>query len=89
MGACWRIKQVPLNNWLRQLIESYTSWFMLDLWPLKYPCTNVDQNLFLQKCKQQHLDKLKDEVKTPWVYLLTQRAETHLEGFFFFFFFFF
>ena len=23
-------------------------------------------NLFLQKCKKQHLDKLK-EVKTPWV----------------------
>ena len=39
---------------------------MLDLWPLKYPCVNISPNLFLQKCKQQHLDKLK-EVKTPWV----------------------
>ena len=39
---------------------------MLDLWPLKYPCANISPNLFLQKCKQQHLDKLK-EVKTPWV----------------------
>ena len=26
----------------------------------------MSPNLFLQKCKQQHLDKLK-EVKTPWV----------------------
>ena len=39
---------------------------MLDLWPLKYPCANISPNLFLQKCKQQHLDKLK-EVKTPRV----------------------
>ena len=39
---------------------------MLDLWTLKYPCTNKSLNLFLQKCKQQYLDKLK-EVKTPWV----------------------
>ena len=36
------------------------------IWPLKYPCANISPNLFLQKCKQQHLDKLK-EVKTPWV----------------------
>ena len=41
---------------------------MLDLWPLKYPCANISPNLFLQKCKKQHLDKLK-EVKTPWVLL--------------------
>ena len=41
-------------------------WILLDLWPLKYPCANISPNLFLQKCKQQHLDKLK-EVKTPWV----------------------
>ena len=26
----------------------------------------MSPNLFLQKCEQQHLDKLK-EVKTPWV----------------------
>ena len=26
----------------------------------------MSPNLFLQKCKQQYLDKLK-EVKTPWV----------------------
>ena len=25
----------------------------------------MNPNLFLQKCKQQHLDKLK-EVRTPW-----------------------
>ena len=36
------------------------------LWPLKYPRANKSSNLFLQKCKKQHLDKLK-EVKTPWV----------------------
>ena len=36
------------------------------LWPLKYPRTNKSPNLFLQKCKQQPLDKLK-EVKPPWV----------------------
>ena len=36
------------------------------LWPLKYPRTNNSPNLFLQKCKKQRLDKLK-EVKTPWV----------------------
>ena len=28
--------------------------------------TNLDPNIFLQKCKQQTFDKLK-EVKTPWV----------------------
>ena len=39
---------------------------MLDLWPVKYPCAKMSPNLFLQKCKQQHLGKLK-EVKTPWV----------------------
>ena len=39
---------------------------MLDLWPLEYPSANISPNLFRQKCKQQHLDKLK-EVKTPWV----------------------
>ena len=33
------------------------------LWPLKYPHANKWTNLFLQKCKQQHLDKLK-ELKT-------------------------
>ena len=36
------------------------------LWPLKYPRANKSPNLFLQKCKQQHLDKLK-EVKTQRV----------------------
>ena len=33
---------------------------------MKYPSANKSPNLFLQKCKQQHLDKVK-EVKTPWV----------------------
>ena len=35
--------------------------------PLKYPCTKKSPNLFLQKFKQQHLDKLK-KVKTPWLF---------------------
>ena len=48
------------------VIKSCNLWIMLDLWPLKYPCANISPNLFLQKCKQQHLDKL-TEVKTPWV----------------------
>ena len=48
------------------VIKSCNLWIMLDLWPLRYPCANMSPNLFLQKCKQQHLDKLK-EVKTPWV----------------------
>ena len=49
-----------------KVIKSCNVWIMLDLWPLKYPCANISPNLFLQKCKQQHLDKLK-AVKTPWV----------------------
>ena len=49
-----------------KVIKSCNIWIMLDLWTLKYPCINISPNLFLQKCKQQHLDKLK-EVKTPWV----------------------
>ena len=42
--------------------------FVINPWPLtlKNPCANMSPNLFLQKCKQQHLDKLK-EVKPPWV----------------------
>ena len=48
------------------VIKSCNLWIMLDLWPLNYPCANMSPNLFLQKCKQQHLDQLK-EVKTPWV----------------------
>ena len=47
-------------------MKSCNLWLILDLWPLKYPYANKSPNLFLQKCKQQHLDKLK-EVKTPWV----------------------
>ena len=48
-----------------KVIKSCNMWIMLDLWPLKYPCANISPNAFLQKCKWQHLDKLK-EVKTPW-----------------------
>ena len=42
--------------------------FVIDpyIWPLKYTRANKSPNLFLQKWKKQHLDKLK-EVKTPWV----------------------
>ena len=29
------------------------------IWPLKYTCVNKSTNLFLQKCKQQYLDKPK------------------------------
>ena len=36
------------------------------IWPLKYTRANKSPNLFLQKWKKQHLDKLK-VVKTPWV----------------------
>ena len=49
-----------------KVIKSSNLWIMLDLWPVKYPCAKMSPNLFLQKCKQQYLDKLK-EVKTPWV----------------------
>ena len=51
---------------LRQLTKRNILWFVLDLWPLKNPCTNMDPNLFLQKCKQQYWDKL-NESKTLWV----------------------
>ena len=37
------------------------------IWPLKYTRANKSPNLFLQKWKKQHLDKLK-EVKTPLVH---------------------
>ena len=70
MGTWWRIKKWPLNNcispWSRRVIKSCNLWIMLDLWPVKYPYAKMSPNLFLQKCKQQYLDKLK-EVKTPWV----------------------
>ena len=51
---------------LRQLTKSNILWFLLDFWPLKNPCANMDPTLFLQKCKQQYWGKL-NEVKTPWV----------------------
>ena len=37
------------------------------IWPLKYTRASKSPNLFLQKWKKQHLDKLK-EVKTPLVH---------------------
>ena len=37
------------------------------IWPLKYTRANKSPNLFVQKWKKQHLDKL-NEVKTPWVH---------------------
>ena len=40
------------------------------IWPLKYTRANKSPNLFLQKWKKQHLDKLK-EVNTPLVPLGT------------------
>ena len=50
-----------INKKLQFLINPY-------LWPLKYPRANKSPNLFLQKCKQQHLDKLKEVkgVLHPW-----------------------
>ena len=62
MGTWWNIDDCISHK----VIKSCNMWIMFDLLPLKYPCTNISPNLFLQKCKQQHLDKLK-EVKTPWV----------------------
>ena len=53
--------------WSCKVIKSCNLWLMLDLWPLKYPCANKSPNLFLQECKQQHLDTKLKEVKTQWV----------------------
>ena len=41
---------------------------MICAWPftIRNPCTKMDPNLLLQKCKQQYCDKLK-RVKTLWV----------------------
>ena len=67
MGTWWRIQKLLLDGWIsHKVIKSYNLWLMLDLWPLKYPCANMSLNLFLQTCKQQHLDKPK-ELKAPWV----------------------
>ena len=55
--------RVITTRWLHKKLQFVINPY---LWPLKYPCANKSPNLFLQKCKQQHLDKLKD-VKTPWV----------------------
>ena len=41
--------------------------------PLIYCWPNMSPNLFLLKCKQQHLDKLK-EVKTPWVLVVASKG---------------
>ena len=54
------------TNLLLQLTKSSILWFLLDFWPLKIPCANVDRTLFFQKCKQQYWDIL-NEVKTPWI----------------------
>ena len=67
MGTWWHIEWLPLDDCISlKVIKSCNMWIMLELWPLKYPCANISPNLFLQQCKQQHLDKLK-EVKTPYV----------------------
>ena len=39
------------------------------LWPLKYPRAKKSPNLFLQKCKQQHLGKLKEVKDTMGTWL--------------------
>ena len=63
---------------LRQLTKSNILWFVLDLWPLKNPCANMDPNLFFQKCKQQYWDKL-NEVKTTWV-LVDAASSKHIKS---------
>ena len=62
----------------RQLTKSNILWFVLDLWPFKNPCANMDPNLFFQKCKQQYWDKL-NEVKTPWV-LVGTASSKHIKS---------
>ena len=56
-------------TWWLHITQSHKKLqFGNNYWPLtlKSPCANMNPNLFLQKCKQQHLDKVK-AVKTPWV----------------------
>ena len=36
------------------------------IWPLKYTLANKSPNLFLQKWKKQHLDKLKEDTMGTW-----------------------
>ena len=48
------------------------------IWPLKYTRANKSPNLFLQKWKKRHLDKLK-EVKTPWVLDGSSSSSYHLK----------
>ena len=55
-----------VTTWWLHITQSHKKLqYVNNAWPLtlKYPCANISPNLFLQKCKQQHLDK----VKTPWV----------------------
>ena len=57
------------EKWLKivrkvDIIQNYSTWFNHS-----FGCVchiDMSPNLCLQKCKQQHLDKLK-EIKTPWV----------------------
>ena len=65
MGSCWCITYWPLNKCILTAPTHRKLHFLIYAWPLtlKYPCANMDPNFFLQKCKQQDLDKLK-EVKT-------------------------
>ena len=51
--------------------------FFLEL-NLKNPCTNMDPNLFLQKCKQQYWDK-PNEVKLPWL-LVGAAGSKHIKS---------
>ena len=53
-------------------------WFVINpyIWPIKYPRANKSPNLFLQKCKQQHIDKLK-EVNTPVVTWWLHITQSH------------
>ena len=55
-----------ITCWLYKPNISCTFWFMLDLWHLKYPCANLDPNLFLHKCQQQQTYK-RSKVRTAWV----------------------
>ena len=76
MGTWWRIEKLPLDDCIsHKVIKSCNLWIIIDLWPLKNPCANMNPNLFLQKCKQQHLDKVK-AVKHHGYLLAHQMAAT-------------
>ena len=71
--------------WSHKVIKSCNLELMLDLRPLKCPCANKSTNLFLQKRKQHHLNKLKEIhhgylmayriVTTRWLHITQSHKE--------------